>query len=89
MGQIKKAVQVRLETVFFKGFFLQKDVKVNLMKSRNNGQDGVPPGHYLSPNKVSSIRTGLHPIEWLAEGSLGNPQKDPGCCHKNRLFPTN
>lgn len=38
------------------------------MKLTNNGEDRTPTGHILSPNKASSTRNWLHPIELLAEG---------------------
>ena len=34
----------------------------------NNGEDRVPPGHFLSPNGVSSTGTGLYLIESLVKG---------------------
>lgn len=45
-----------------------KSTKAILMKSPNNGGNGVPTGQLLSPNKSSSTRTGLHSIELLAKG---------------------
>jgi hypothetical protein len=39
-----------------------------LMTLPNNGEDRVPPGHFLSPNGVSSTGTGLYLIESLVKG---------------------
>jgi hypothetical protein len=43
-------------------------MKVILMKPLNNEGDRVPARHLLSPKEVSSIVTGLFPIELLAKG---------------------
>ena len=39
-----------------------------LKKSLNNGGDGVPIGHLLSPNKVSNNRIKLYPTELCTKG---------------------
>lgn len=47
------------------GDFL-KQVKVILMKSPNNGRDGVLTGQMLPPKQALSAGTGLYPMELLA-----------------------
>ena len=52
------------------------------MKLQNNGGDRIPTGHHLSPNKVSSTRTGLHMIELLVTVVLWEPPNNPGQDYK-------
>lgn len=59
------------------------------MKPPNNEEIQVPTGHFLSPNEVSSARTGLHLIEFLARGASKESLNNPGYCRAIGCSPQN
>lgn len=57
-------------------------MEVIVMRSSNNGGNGITHGHLLSPNKASSVCGGtrLHSIELLVNGVPWKSPTNLGCC---------
>lgn len=80
--------RVLTETNTVETLTLYTYIKTIEMKSPNSKRDRTPTSHFLSPNKASSTRTGLHLVELLGKGVPWESPNNPDCYQDYKLLST-